>query len=126
MDCLHFLHIMWKEIITDNDIGLIVSLFNDGAALVSVSYDACGENSCKNDVRTAVLCFSADKPFRLKFVGVNCLHIVPITTGSIAVKEVAAGRFGKLFFWADDAYFNVTEPDTSLTYAIAEKIFLER
>ena len=115
----------WKEIKNDAELGHAAALFEKGAALVSVTYTACNKNSAVNDVRTAILSFASDVPFRMKFEGINCLHVVPISTGSIAVKNVSLGKFGKFYFWADDAFFNVTMPDTSLTYIISEKVFVE-
>ena len=114
-----------KEIKTDKDLNDVALLFSEGATLVSVNYTAKSDGATVNALRSATLEFSANVTFRLKFSGINCLHLAPIAVGSISVSEVSVGRIGKLFFWADDPFFNVTEPDTSLSYVIAESVFVE-
>ena len=105
---------------------IVADMFEGGAKLVSVSYVASGENSDVNDIKEAVFTFRGEKTFKIKFSNVDCVHIAPISMGSIYINDIAIGKFGNLFFWADDGYFNITEPDTSLTYAIAKGLSLEK
>lgn len=116
----------WKDIKKEDDLKSVAEMFEGGAKLVSVSYVAAGENSDVNDVREAIFTFRGEKTFKLKFSEVDCVHVAPISMGSIYINDIAIGKFGNLFFWADDGYFNITEPDTSLTYAIAKGISLEK
>ncbi len=114
----------YTEIKNSNELATILDLFGDGAKLVSVSYKACSDSSDTNDIREAELTFKGKTTFALKFGEIDCLHVVPIATGSIYLKNVAVGTFGKIFFFADDEMFNLSEPDSSLTYVISKKLFI--
>lgn len=112
------------EILNVNDLPKVLKEFDSGAKLVSVEYCGCTINSNVNDVKQAILKFKGTSEFCLKFTNVECLHIAPIAMGNISVTDVALGKFRNLFFWADDSSFNITEPDTSLSYCIAGGLFL--
>ena len=115
----------WKEIKKENELSEILDLFEGGAKLIGLSYTACNESSEVNDVREAIFNFVGTKRFRLKFSQIDCVHIAPITTGNICVTDIAIGRMGNVFFWADDVYFDITSPDTSVTYAISRALYLD-
>ena len=117
---------MWKEIKNESELKIIADLFDGGAALVSATFSSKNRASMVNDVKTAVLEFEGQNNFSLMFTGVDCLHVVPIATGNIFVSDIAIGKMGKMFFWADDGFFNVTEPDTSLTYVFSEGLFYSK
>ena len=114
----------YTEIKNTDGLTSVLDLFESGAKLVSVNYKACSDPSENNDIREAELLFKGKTNFSLNFAEVDCLHIVPIATGSIILKNVALGTFGKIFFFADDEMFDVTNPDTSLSYVISRKLFI--
>ena len=111
-----------KDIVSVNDLSLIMDLFEGGAKLISVNYVSCTQSATVNDVKTARLSFMGKKKFDLEFGGVDCVHIVPIAMGSIMLSDIAVGKFGSMVFWADDSSFNVSEPDSSLSYVIARTL----
>ena len=113
-----------KEIVKVDDFKQVFDLFADGAKLVSVQYTACNDESTINDVRSARLSFLGKRKFALEFIGVDCVHVVPITMGNIMLSDIALGQFGKMIFWADDSMFNVSEPDSSLSYVVAKGLVL--
>jgi len=113
-----------KPILKFEDFNEVMKLFENGAKLCSVQYTACGVEASTNDVRTATLSFIGQTKFSLKFEGIDCLHIAPITMGNISVSDVALGKMGMLYFWSDDSSFDITEPDTSTSYVIARAITL--
>jgi len=114
----------WKSIKSDKDLETVFNLFDGGAKLVSINYVACDNNSETNNVRSAELRFIGKRAFVLKFIGIDCLHVAPISKGRIMVENVALGKFRNLYFWADDGSFNITMPDTSLSYVIASELQL--
>ncbi len=112
----------YKTIKNVNDLTPVFNLFENGAKLTGVTYTACSDNSNVNDLRVAELFFSGTTKFSLKFEEIDCLHVAPIFTGNISVSEVSLGIMSNRVFFADDSTFNITEPDTSLTYVIAKKL----
>lgn len=114
----------WSQVNGEAQMEQILSLFKGGAKLISAHYTACTPESDKNNLRTAELHFLGRGEFSLKFTDVDCLHIAPIAMGNINVENVALGKFRNLIFWADDASFDITEPDTSLSYVIARGLFI--
>ena len=113
-----------KQIMKFDDFNDVIGLFENGAKLISVQYTACNADSSTNDVRTATLSFVGKTKFSLKFEGIDCLHVVPITMGNVCVSDIAFGKMGMLYFWSDDSSFDITEPDTSTSYVVARAITL--
>ncbi len=126
MGCLFCGIMKIQEIKISDHLKSVLDLFEGGAKLVGVSYIACNESSDSNDIRKATLSFLGKQRFNLVFEQVECIHVAPIRSGSIYVESIALGQFRNLFFFADDDYFNITSPDTSLTYCIGGRLYIEK
>ncbi len=112
------------EIKSEKDFLKVIQLFEGGAKLIDAQYIACKKDSNNNDIRTIVLSFYGKQQFKLKFEEIDCVHLVPITMGSIYIDSIAVGKFRQLIFWSDYDGFDITSPDSSTSYVIGKKLIV--
>lgn len=117
---------MRVEVCGDKLLHEVMSYFDNGAKLTRAEYVACTNDSNENDVMHARLFFIGEKKFSFEFEGVSCVHFVPIGIGDIYLKDISLGVMPGLIYWADSSSFNITNPDSSLTYVVAKKLFVNK